>query len=148
VNVNGQSYVVQVSEGGDVSHIAAARPAAAPAAVASAAAPAGKGEAYRAPLAGSIVKVMVKVGQNVAEGQVLLVMEAMKMETELMSPLAGVIHSIAVAEGNAVAVGDELLQIGCTAMDSLLKLLGDAGLYQLEAGLFVMLCVGLLLIYL
>jgi len=115
VNVNGQSYVVEVSEGGDVSKVAAASPAPAP--VANIAAPvmaaaAGKGEPFHAPLAGNIVKLQVKVGQSVAQGQVLLLMEAMKMETELKAPRAGIIHSIAVAEGNAVAVGDELLVIG------------------------------------
>lgn len=117
VSVNGQSYVVQVTEGGELSHIAAAAPAGAAQAAAqpvalTPAAASGKGEPYRAPLAGSIVKLQVKVGQSVAEGQVLLLLEAMKMETELKAPRAGVIRSIAVAEGNAVAVGDELLVIG------------------------------------
>jgi len=54
----------------------------------------------------------VKVGQTVTEGQVLIVLEAMKMETDLKAPKAGIIHSVNVAEGNAVGVGDELLSIG------------------------------------
>lgn len=115
VNVNGQSYVVEVTDGGDISKIAAAGSTAAPAAPSAApqpAAPAGKGESYRAPLAGLIIKMQVKPGQRVSEGQVLLIMEAMKMETELKAPRAGVIQSIAVREGGAVAVGDEMLVIG------------------------------------
>ena len=56
--------------------------------------------------------MQVKPGQRVSEGQVLLIMEAMKMETELKASRAGVIQSIAVREGGAVAVGDELLVIG------------------------------------
>lgn len=114
VNVNGQSYVVEVTDGGDISKIAAAGAMAAPAGMSAApvAAAGGKGEAYRAPLAGIIIKVVVKAGQRVTEGQVLMIMEAMKMETELKAPRAGVIQSIAVAEGNGVAVGDELLVIG------------------------------------
>ena len=61
---------------------------------------------------GKLFKILVKVGQTVAEGQLLMVLEAMKMETELRAPKAGIIHSVNVAEGNAVAVGDELLTIG------------------------------------
>jgi oxaloacetate decarboxylase alpha subunit len=116
VNVNGQAEVVEVSEGGDISQLAAVPGAASPAALAAPAtassAAKGKSEAFRAPLAGNIFKVHVKVGQTVTEGQVLIVLEAMKMETDLKAPKAGIIHSVNVAEGNAVGVGDELLSIG------------------------------------
>lgn len=112
VSVNGQSYVVEVSEGGDVSRLAPVG-APTPATVAAAApAAAGTGEPFRAPLAGTIVKIPVKAGQSVAAGEVLMIMEAMKMETELKAPRAGVIRSVQVSEGKAVAVGDELLVIG------------------------------------
>jgi oxaloacetate decarboxylase alpha subunit len=111
VNVGGQSYVVEVSEGGEISQVASA-PAAAPASKPAAALAKGKGEPYRSPLAGNIFKVNVTVGQSVVEGQVLFILEAMKMETELKANRAGIIHSVKVAEGNAVAVGDELLVIG------------------------------------
>jgi oxaloacetate decarboxylase alpha subunit len=107
VNVSGQSYVVQVSEGGEVGQIVAV-----PAAKAVAVPVPGKGESFRAPLSGNIFKVNVKVGQTVAAGQVLIILEAMKMETELKAPTAGIVHSVNVAEGNAVGVGDELLTIG------------------------------------
>ncbi len=111
VNVNGQSYVVEVSEGGEFNQVA---PDVSTAAVVGrpASGAAGKGEAYKSPLAGNILKVHVKVGLTVAEGQVLFIMEAMKMETELKAHRAGIIHSVKVAEGAAVHVGDELLTIG------------------------------------
>ena len=65
-----------------------------------------------APLAGNIFKVSVSVGQKVVEGEVLIILEAMKMETEVKASRTGTIQSIKVAEGNAVSVGDELLTIG------------------------------------
>jgi len=112
VNVNGQTYVVQVAEGGDVElvqPVAGDKPA--PAKI-ERAAPVSKGEPLLAPLAGNIFKVGVSVGQKVAEGEVLIILEAMKMETEVKAPRSGTIKGIKVAEGNAVAVGDELLSIG------------------------------------
>ncbi len=112
VNVNGQTYVVQVAEGGDVElvqQVAGDKPA--PAEL-ERAAPISKGEPLLAPLAGNIFKVGVSVGQKVTEGEVLIILEAMKMETEVKAPRSGTIKGIKVAEGNAVAVGDELLSIG------------------------------------
>jgi oxaloacetate decarboxylase alpha subunit len=106
VSVNGESYVVQVSEGGDVSGIAPVSSATAPAAK-----PKGSAEPLNAPLAGNIFKVNVAVGDSVHEGDVLIVLEAMKMETDVKAPRGGVIQSIDVAEGNAVKVGDVLLTI-------------------------------------
>jgi len=107
VSVNGESYVVQVSEGGDVSGIVPASSTQAPAA----AKPKGNAEPLNAPLAGNIFKVNVAVGDSVDEGDVLIVLEAMKMETDVKAPRGGVIQSIDVAEGNAVKVGDVLLTI-------------------------------------
>ena len=113
VSVNGQTYVVQVAEGGDVSNIQpTTQSAAAPTKTSETSTPVNKGEPLLAPLAGNIFKVDVSVGQKVAEGEVLIILEAMKMETEVKAPKAGTIRSIKVAEGNAVAVGDELLTIG------------------------------------
>jgi oxaloacetate decarboxylase alpha subunit len=107
INVNGQNYVVQVSEGGDVSSIQSA-PAAAPAAAAPAA---GSGEPVPAPLAGNIWKVQVAAGQSVQEGDVLVILEAMKMETEVRAARAGTIVSVDVKEGDAVQVGDSLVTL-------------------------------------
>ncbi|MDO6515458.1 MULTISPECIES: sodium-extruding oxaloacetate decarboxylase subunit alpha [unclassified Neptuniibacter] len=106
ITVNGQNYVVQVAEGGDISAVApaSAAPAAAPA-------PAGEGEDVPAPLAGNIWKVEVSAGQAVQEGDVLVILEAMKMETEVRAARAGTIVTIDVSEGDAVQVGDSLLTL-------------------------------------
>jgi oxaloacetate decarboxylase alpha subunit len=107
ITVNGQNYVVQVTEGGDISAVA---PASAPAAAAPTA-PAGEGEDVAAPLAGNIWKVEVAPGQAVQEGDVLVILEAMKMETEVRAARAGTVVSVDVSEGDAVQVGDTLLTL-------------------------------------
>lgn len=108
IAVNGSSYVVQVSEGGDIT---AAAPVAAAAAPAATAPVAGEGELISAPLAGNIFKVNVQAGQAVQQGDVVVVLEAMKMETEIRAPQAGTITSVSIKEGDAVSVGDTLLSI-------------------------------------
>ena len=65
-----------------------------------------------AALAGNVFKVLVKVGDLVNEGQPLLIVEAMKMETEMSAPCGGTITDIHVEEGDAVAVGAPLVSIG------------------------------------
>ncbi len=108
VEVEGKAFVVKVSDGGDVSQLTAATPSSAPV---QAAAPAGAGTPVTAPLAGTIWKVLASEGQTVAEGEVLLILEAMKMETEIRAAQAGTVRGIAVKSGDAVAVGDTLLQL-------------------------------------
>ena len=110
VNVNGQSYVVEVAEGGDVSGIATLGGQAVNAANTAPAA-ASSGFEVKAPLAGNIFKVLVKPGDAVAENQVVLILEAMKMETEIRAAQAGTVGNIAVREGDAVQVGDLLLTL-------------------------------------
>lgn len=105
VTVNGQSYVVEVNEGGDIN---AVQPAVSPV-VAAPSTPVSGGEEVAAPLAGNIFKVHVKAGQVVQEGDVLIILEAMKMETEIRAPRAGTISGVEVSEGDAVVVGDPLL---------------------------------------
>jgi oxaloacetate decarboxylase alpha subunit len=112
VNVNGQSYVVEVAEGGDISAVGMAPVAGAMApAAAPAAAPVAGGEPVEAPLAGNIWKVHVSPGQTIQEGDVLLILEAMKMETEVRASKAGTVGSVSVKEGDAVSVGDTLLTL-------------------------------------
>jgi oxaloacetate decarboxylase alpha subunit len=106
IAVNGQSYVVQVNEGGDISNVT---PMAAP--VAAAPAAPSDAEPVTAPLAGNIWKVEVSAGQHVEEGDVLLILEAMKMETQIVAPKAGVVSSISVKPGDAVKVGDLLASL-------------------------------------
>lgn len=98
--VNGKSFTVKVSEG-----IAAAT------AIAAAPAAGGATVALPAPLPGTIIKILVNAGEDVAEGDVILVMEAMKMETEVKAPKAGVIREVSVAAAQVVAAGDTLVMI-------------------------------------
>jgi oxaloacetate decarboxylase alpha subunit len=110
VEVEGKAFVVKVSDGGDISQLTAATPSSAPV-QAAAAAPAGAGTPVTAPLAGNIWKVVASEGQTVAEGDVLLILEAMKMETEIRAAQAGTVRGISVKAGDAVAVGDTLMQL-------------------------------------
>ncbi|GIA13513.1 oxaloacetate decarboxylase, alpha subunit [Vibrio cholerae] len=104
ITVNNQSYVVKVDEGGDLTHVAPA-----PSANNVPAPSTAEGENLAAPLSGNIWKIHAAAGDEVAEGDVLLILEAMKMETEIRAPRAGVISAIEVNEGDAVQVGDALL---------------------------------------
>ncbi|SFF98118.1 sodium-extruding oxaloacetate decarboxylase subunit alpha [Neptunomonas qingdaonensis] len=109
ITVNGQNYVVQVAEGGDVSSITpASAPTAAPAA---AVATPTSGEEVPAPLAGNIWKVQVSPGQALQEGDVIVILEAMKMETEVRAARAGTVVSVDVKDGDAVQVGDTLITL-------------------------------------
>ncbi|EKR1670926.1 TPA_asm: pyruvate carboxylase subunit B, partial [Salmonella enterica subsp. enterica serovar Saintpaul] len=110
VEVEGKAFVVKVSDGGDISQLTAAVPAASSAPV-QAAAPAGAGTPVTAPLAGNIWKVIATEGQTVAEGDVLLILEAMKMETKIRAAQAGTVRGIAVKSGDAVSVGDTLMTL-------------------------------------
>ncbi|AMX02830.1 sodium-extruding oxaloacetate decarboxylase subunit alpha [Microbulbifer thermotolerans] len=109
VTVEGKSYTVTVADGGDLTSVTpVASEAASPA---GAAAPVSGGEPVKAPLAGNIFKVLVKPGDQVTEGQTIIVLEAMKMETAVSAPRAGSVTSVSVKEGDSVAVGDALLSI-------------------------------------
>ncbi|EEH5015910.1 biotin/lipoyl-binding protein, partial [Salmonella enterica] len=108
VEVEGKAFVVKVSDGGDISQLTTATPSSAPV---QAAAPAGAGTPVTAPLAGNIWKVIATEGQSVAEGDVLLILEAMKMETEIRAAQAGTVRGIAVKSGDAVSVGDTLMTL-------------------------------------
>jgi oxaloacetate decarboxylase alpha subunit len=106
ISVNGQDYVVQVAEGGDISAIAPKAVASAPAT-----APVTAGEEVIAPLAGNIWKVEVAAGESVEEGDVIVILEAMKMETEVRAARSGTVVSVDVKEGDAVQVGDSLITL-------------------------------------
>lgn len=106
VEVDGVAYVVRVTPGGTVTRLQRASAAgAAPSAAASE-------EPVPSPLSGSIVKVLVDVGQVVGAGDLIIILEAMKMETEIRSPRSGKVAAIKVKAGDAVRVGDALICIG------------------------------------
>ncbi len=115
ITVNGVSYDVQVEE---LSAGAAPAPAAAPVQAAPAQAPAapkatGAAGATKvtAPMPGTILSVNVSVGQQVSEGQALMILEAMKMENEIPAPAAGTVASIEVEKGASVETGAVLITL-------------------------------------
>jgi oxaloacetate decarboxylase alpha subunit len=116
VSFKGNSYTVDVSAGGDVTSMkASSDTASAPAPVAqkeiATEVPATGGEAIGAPLSGNIWKVMVLLNQKINEGDVLVILEAMKMETEIKAARSGVVTEINIKEGDAVTVGQALLSL-------------------------------------
>lgn len=124
INVNGNSYEVEVeevTEGGVVSRPSTPAPKAAPVAPAAPkAAPAPKAEkkelvvsqgqeVIEAPMPGNIWKIIAKEGDEVKAGDILLILEAMKMENEIVAPRDGIVSSINTTEGSAVNTGDKLV---------------------------------------
>jgi biotin carboxyl carrier protein len=108
ITVNGNAYEVEVEEIGGAAPAPAAAPAAAAAAVA--AAPAG-GTVITCPMPGTIIDIKVAAGQAVAEGQLLVIFEAMKMENEIVAPCAGTVASINCVKGDSVDSGAVLLSL-------------------------------------
>ncbi len=109
VKVDGQVYDVEVGPQGELTSVA---PSAKPVQAAQAApVAASDAEAVPAPLAGNIFKVNVQAGAEVAEGDVLLILEAMKMETEVRAARGGIVQELNVKEGDAVTVGAPLLSL-------------------------------------
>ncbi|MDR0840925.1 MAG: biotin/lipoyl-binding protein [Christensenellaceae bacterium] len=112
VNVNGSSYEVEVEEiaAGSAAPVKAAAPAPAPAAVPAAPVAANAGqEPIDCPMPGTIVDVKVKAGDAVKSGDVLVILEAMKMENEILAPRDGKVAAVNVAKGATVNSGDTLL---------------------------------------
>ena len=112
ITVNGVSYQVAVEETGAAAPAAApvvsapvAAPAAAPAAIA-------EGAKVTSPMPGTILDVKCTTGAAVKKGDVLLILEAMKMENEIVSPADGTVKQVAVEKGASVGSGDVLVVIG------------------------------------
>lgn len=109
VKVEGKDYTVTVSNGGDITGIVPLKDVdKAPSGISGEVT---GGVPVKAPLAGIIFRVLIGPGQEVEEGEAVLLLEAMKMETEICAPAAGVVGSVNVKEGDSVAVGDILLTI-------------------------------------
>lgn len=111
VEVEGQHYVVTVTEGGDIAAMGAVGGQAAPSEAPANTTGTG-GEPVPAPLSGNVIKLMVSSDQQVKAGDTLLVLEAMKMETNVSAPSSGTVTSIVVKAGDSVATGDVLLSLG------------------------------------
>lgn len=123
ITVNGQSYEVEVNEAGVVSATKAAAPApvaapaapapvAVPAPAAPKAAPAAGDTPIIAPMPGKVLEIRVKEGATVKRGDVVLILEAMKMQNEIMSPADGTIKAINTSAGASVASGDVMIIVG------------------------------------
>ena len=129
VTLNNRIYEVEVEEGTAMlvneyelaapaasAPAPAAAPAPAPAAVSASAAPApatglAAGEVIKSPMPGNVLKINVSQGQQVKEGEVLLILEAMKMENEVVSTKAGTVAQIVVSKGAVVETGAPLVVI-------------------------------------
>ncbi len=119
VTLNGKNYEVDVDELDEaiVTNItdAAAAPVAAPSAPAVSNAPAevsGTGTPVKAPMPGTVLKINVQAGDKVNEGDVIIILEAMKMENEIVAPVSGTLNKLTVQRGAAVATDDILAFIG------------------------------------
>lgn len=125
VTVNGVTYTVTVEEIAEgavaapaaapaptpVAAAPAAAPAPAPAAAPKAAAPAAAGEAVKAPMPGTILKMNVKVGDKVEKDSLVCILEAMKMENEIFSPVSGTVTAVNAPQGATVNSGDAIVTI-------------------------------------
>ena len=115
ITVNGTAYEVEVEDmGGAAAPKAAPAPAAAPAPKAAAPAPAAKPVAagsatISAPMPGKVLEVKVKAGDAVKSGDVLMILEAMKMQNEIMAPADGTISDVRVSAGQTVGTGDVMI---------------------------------------
>jgi oxaloacetate decarboxylase alpha subunit len=108
VRVNGKAFTVEVAAGGELSSI---EPDAASLAAPVSPADRQDGEPVPAALAGNVFKILVSPGDQVTAGQTLMVVEAMKMETDVSAPRDGQISAVHVSVGDAVAVGDALVTL-------------------------------------
>ena len=110
VNVNGKIYVVEIEETGEAAPVVEAPKAEAPKAEAPKAAVKSGKINVSAPMPGNILDVRVKVGDKVKSGDIICILEAMKMENEMLAPQDGVVTSV-VAKGATVATGDLLASL-------------------------------------
>ena len=111
VEVEGKSYRVRVDADGDIESAHSATSATSTATRQQPTATKSPAQSVPSPLAGNIMKILVNVGDIVETNQALIIIEAMKMETEIVAPFAGTVNNICVKSGDKVQVGDTLIQI-------------------------------------
>ncbi|MCP1340467.1 sodium-extruding oxaloacetate decarboxylase subunit alpha [Idiomarina sp. M1R2S28] len=112
VEVEGKRYNVKVGATGQLDSVKSSSSAESSQSSQESSGGSGEGETIKAPLAGNIFKVVAKEGAAIKAGDVVLVMEAMKMETDIKAPKDGTVQSLHVKEGDAVTVGDALVTVG------------------------------------
>ena len=115
ITVNGKAYDVAVEELDSSAAPVASAPVSAPVQAASPAAfapVAGSGEKVNAPMPGTVLDVKVNVGDTVSKGQVIMILEAMKMENDIVASCDGKITSVLAKKGDTVNSGDALATIG------------------------------------
>jgi len=114
VNVDGKVYHVEVAPSGTLKSVtpAGAAQSSAPAPASNTQASAGTSQSIDAPLAGNVFKILVKNGDSIAEGDVVMILEAMKMETEIRAAFTGTVTEVTVGEGDAVSSGQPLILLG------------------------------------
>lgn len=111
VNVNGTEYKVSIELISETEAKATPTPVSAPVAEApTSSAPSG-GEKINAPMPGTILSINVKVGDKVSNGQIIAILEAMKMENEILSPVDGVVTFVGVNQGATVESGTPICVI-------------------------------------
>jgi len=114
VNVDGKVYHVEVAPSGTLKSVtpAGAAQSSAPASASNTQASAGTSQSIDAPLAGNVFKILVKNGDSIVEGDVVMILEAMKMETEIRAAFTGTVTEVTVGEGDAVSSGQPLILLG------------------------------------
>ena len=118
VTVNGKAYEVELPEQAHAAHQTIVKAAASAAPSAPSAAPsaaAAKGNTMSAPLPGTITKVIAQAGQKVKKGDVLIVMEAMKMANDIVAEADGTVKAVCVSVGQSVNQGDALIEFQADA---------------------------------
>ncbi len=111
ITLNGKVFEVQVEELAPGTVVQPSAPVAAPAPAPVAQAPSGGGQSVTAPMPGTIVNILVKQGQAVKKGDVVAILEAMKMENEIQAPVDGTVGSISADKGQNVDLGAAILEI-------------------------------------
>ncbi|PHS49155.1 MAG: oxaloacetate decarboxylase subunit alpha [Alteromonas sp.] len=111
VKVEGKVYHVEVAASGELSSITPSQPSTAAPQPASAGS-SESAQSINAPLAGNVFKILVRAGDVVNEGDVVIILEAMKMETEIRSAISGTVSEVLVGEGDAVASAQPLIALG------------------------------------